>query len=482
MTIGKKIAGGFALALAFVAFLGGLSLWSIFSLLETNHKVAHTLLVLDNLNTMHSLMVDMETGQRGYLLTQDATFLQPYHAALPRVLKTQADLVELTNDNPSQQKRLEKLEELVKARGKIAADTIQLAETKSFEAAIAAVKTGEGKKIMEAVRDTLKKLNDDEYGLLNERQTRARKGAEITTYSIGIAAILAFALTGLAGWFIIRAITTTIREGVNQLTTACAEILAGTTQQASGAQEQAAAVTQTMATVNEITQTADQAAERAKVVGETVQRTLDIGKTGRKVVDDSLVAMDAVKEKVEATAENILTLAEQAQAISDIIATVNEIAEQTNLLALNAAIEASRAGEHGKGFTVVASEVKALADQSKKATSQVRQILGEIQKATNTAVLSTEEVTRGVASAIKVGTQAGDTIKALADTLAEVARATTQIVASISQQATGMSQVHQAMRNIDQVAKQNTVATRQAAQAATNLNQLGNQLTSLVGK
>src|SRR5436309_9556961 len=115
--------------------------------------------------------------------------------------------------------------------------------------------------------------------------------------------------------------------------------------------------------------------------------------------------MEWVKEKVEATAENILTLAEQAQAIGNIIAAVNDIAEQTNLLALNAAIEASRAGEHGKGFTVVAGEVKALADQSKKATGQVRQILGEIQKATNTAVLSTEAVTKGVAAAMKGGSQ-----------------------------------------------------------------------------
>ncbi len=163
--------------------------------------------------------------------------------------------------------------------------------------------------------------------------------------------------------------------------------------------------------------------------------------------------------------------------IGEIIATVNDIADQTNLLALNAAIEASRAGEHGQGFTVVAGEVRALADQSKKATAQVRQILGEIQKATNTAVLSTEEVTKGVSSAIKVGGQAGETIKALADTLAEVSRATTQIVASVSHQATGMAQIHQAMKNIDTVAKQNSVATRQAAQAAENLNHLGIQLT-----
>ena len=222
-----------------------------------------------------------------------------------------------------------------------------------------------------------------------------------------------------------------------------------------------------------------QGAQRAKGVGEAVQRGLEIGHAGRKAVGDSIIGLDRLKEQVESTAENILMLAEHAQLIGEIISTVNDIAEQTNMLALNAAIEASRAGEHGKGFSVVAAEVKTLADQSKRATAQVRQILGEIQRATSTAVLSTEEVTKGVATAIKSGHQSGHTINSLADTLADAALASTQIVASAGQQAVGMQQINQAMKSLDQVARQNLAALQQAEQAALNLNALGSQLAGL---
>jgi methyl-accepting chemotaxis protein len=216
-------------------------------------------------------------------------------------------------------------------------------------------------------------------------------------------------------------------------------------------------------------------------MGDAARRTAEVGEAGKKTVDGSIAAMHVVREQIEATAQNILTLAEQAQAIGEIIATVNDIAEETNLLALNAAIEASRAGEHGKGFAVVAGEIKELANQSKQATVQVRQILGEIQKATNAAVLSTENVTRGMSEVTEVSTKAGETIGALAETLAETMRAATQIAASAGQQAAGTAQIAVAIKNIDQVTQQTIAAARQSEKAAANLNSIGNQLASLVG-
>ncbi|HEX4351332.1 MAG TPA: methyl-accepting chemotaxis protein, partial [Polyangiales bacterium] len=274
----------------------------------------------------------------------------------------------------------------------------------------------------------------------------------------------------------IETLLETIAETAANLVSSTAEILAGTTQQAAGAQQQAAAVAETVTTVNQVVQTSEQAAERARAVADISHRSLDYSRTGRKVVDESIEVMSTVKDQVESSAESILALAEQAQAIGDIIATVNEIAEQTNLLALNAAIEASRAGEHGKGFGVVAAEVKTLADQSKKATSQVRQILSDIQKATSSAVMTTEECSKSVNTASRVIAQAGDNIRSLAEIIDQAAQAAAQIAASATQQAAGTAQIHLAMKNINEVTNQNLSSTRQMEQAAKGLNVLGGRL------
>jgi hypothetical protein len=304
----------------------------------------------------------------------------------------------------------------------------------------------------------------------------SRSSAEML---IAMAFGLVLAIGGGA-WLTIS-ITRPLNEAVLNLTSAGQEILATTATQASGAREQAAAVSETATTANEITQTAQQAAQRAGSMGEAARRTAEVGEAGKKAVDSSIAAMRSVREQVESTAQNMLALAEQAQAIGEIIATVNDIAEQTNLLALNAAIEASRAGEQGKGFAVVAGEVKELANQSKQATVQVRQILGEIQKATNAAVLSTEAVTRGMSEVNQISGQAGETINALATTLADAMQAAAQIAASAGQQATGMAQIAVAIKDIDQVTKQTLGATRSSEEAAANLNAIGRQLAMLVG-
>ena len=137
------------------------------------------------------------------------------------------------------------------------------------------------------------------------------------------------------------------------------------------------------------------------------QSALTVAHQGTQAVEGTIGGMAQIRERVQEIAQTILTLAEQTQAIGTIITAVNDLANQSNLLALNAAIEAARAGEQGKSFAVVAQNVRDLAERSKTATVQVQAILTEIQRATNNAVLVTEEGNKGVEVGSKLTAQTG---------------------------------------------------------------------------
>lgn len=270
-----------------------------------------------------------------------------------------------------------------------------------------------------------------------------------------------------------------VRDAVRRLVTASEEIMKTTENQGRGAEQQATAVSEVSATVAEVAQTAEQAADRADKVAESAHRANEVGQAGRESVERSVDMMTTVKQQVESIAETIVTLAERAQAIGEITSTVGDLADQTNVLALNAAVEASRAGKQGKGFAVVAAEVKSLANQSKKATVQVRNILTEIQQAMNNAVITTEQGTKSVKEASDVAHQTGDIIKSLSETLADSVIKARQISASVGQQASGVIQVNDSMKDIDQVTRENVSAIRQIESAARNLISLSTELASL---
>jgi methyl-accepting chemotaxis protein len=312
----------------------------------------------------------------------------------------------------------------------------------------------------------------------------AQEGADTARKSraaVVIGGILALLIGLISGWWLNGAVSRPLQETSSKLAASSTEILAATTEQAAGANETLAAVSETVATVDEVTQTAEQAAERARAVADSSQRAAEMGKDGRRAVDETISGMSQVKDQVESIGRSILSLAEQAQAIGEIITAVNDIAEQTNLLALNAAVEAARAGDAGRGFAVVAGEIKSLAEQSKRSTVQVRQILGEIQRATSAAVMTTEQGTKQATAASRQIGAAGETIRALADAVQEAAQSSAQIVASAGQQALGMEQIRHAVGNIHQATQQNLTASRQSEQAARDLTQLGERLLGLVG-
>lgn len=275
-------------------------------------------------------------------------------------------------------------------------------------------------------------------------------------------------------------VVTEISDALQRINTDTDEILVAAARQITMANEQDAVVTETTATVNEVRATVTETAERAQSVAETAQVSVDISRTGNEAVLQTISGMEIIRRRVEDIADNILVLSEHTQQIGEIIATVNNLADQSRMLALNASVEAARAGEEGKGFAVVALEVRNLADQNREATVQVREILGEIQRATNAAVMVTEEGSKGVDHGQDLVNRAGGSIRDLAHAIEEAALAAMQIAASTRQQTIGMDQLTQAMRTIKHATTETLSTTTQVKASVQNLQDVASRVNAVL--
>lgn len=280
----------------------------------------------------------------------------------------------------------------------------------------------------------------------------------------------------------LRAQAQEVIQGVGVVSEAVSRILTSMTQVVSGATETAASVTEAATTVEQVKQTSQLSNQRASDVTTIAERAVQVSQTGEQSVQEAIEGMTLVRDQMQSIAESVLKLGDQSRAIGEIITAVSELAEQSNLLAINAAIEAAKAGEHGKGFGVVAQEVKALAEQSKQATGQVRTMLEQIQRAANVAVMVTEQGTKSAESGVKQSIEAGESIRVLANSIAEAAGAVGQISASSQQQLIGMDQVATAMQDIKEGSQENVASMREIESSVQNLSEVGASLEALVSR
>ena len=256
----------------------------------------------------------------------------------------------------------------------------------------------------------------------------------------------------------LRKVPLELGKSAETLSQAVAALEAATAQQNSTITRQATALQETQVTAEEIKQTSQTAARSAQGILEATQRADEIGRKGEESVEQSLEALSDMRAQVGEIAKRINELGDRTRQIGDITNTVKELADQSNMLALNAAIEAVRAGEHGKGFSLVAREIRRLADQSIQATNRVREILESVSSAAAAAVKNTESGASRIEVGLSQAKASGDNLKALAGMVRDNNAAVRQIASAVNQQNTGVGQVFTAVmdqsRMMDDTVKQ----------------------------
>ncbi|MCZ7555799.1 MAG: methyl-accepting chemotaxis protein [Bacteroidia bacterium] len=269
-------------------------------------------------------------------------------------------------------------------------------------------------------------------------------------------------------------------EGINVLAAATAELSSTMVQIAASARATASAVNETASTLQEVKQSSQMSNQKARIISDDTQETLRVSRDGVEAIGQSINSMESIREQMRGIAESIIKLSEQGQAISDIVTSVNDLAEQSNILAVNAAIEAAKAGDYGKGFTVVAREIRNHAEQSKQATAKVRSILVDTQKATASAVMVAERGTKLAEDGAQLSAVSGKAIQTVMNGITDAAESLLQIAASSKEQVLGLDQVTTAIQHIKNGSEQNVESIHQVELTAQNLKELGTRLQRFV--
>jgi methyl-accepting chemotaxis protein len=273
-----------------------------------------------------------------------------------------------------------------------------------------------------------------------------------------------------------------VRKAAMEVTACSNNILVAADEMQAGATQQDQEITNTSSAVEELTVSMKQVSNNAEASAEAARRALDAAEQGNRAVRDTLEGMQRIRASVQATAKKIKSLGDRSLEISEIINVINDITEQTNLLALNAAIEAARAGEAGRGFAVVADEVRKLAEHSRSATKDIAALIKAIQAETNEAVVVMEEGTKEVESGATLADQAGRALDAISNVVRQSAELVQEISLASKQQVRGTEGVAHAMQIISSITRQTSQGTRGTVATVSQLVKLSDQLNEALAQ
>jgi methyl-accepting chemotaxis protein len=479
-TIGRKITCGFALSLIALFVIGWISYRSLDILIGASNQVTQSNLVRTGLSDLLSLLKDAETGQRGFVITGDEAFLDPYTSGTSEAPKALARLRQLLAADSPQRAALDQIDALVQGKFDELKLTIEMRRKEGFEATQKVVGAGKGKRIMDDLRQIIGRIDQEQKDVLGRKAQEAQQASDSAKATIIAGTAIGVVLVALAGFLIVTGLTRQLGAAVGDMQSSAAELQAAAQQQATGAKEQATAMNEIATTISELLATSRQIADSSQHVAQIADKTAASARSGDATVQHARDAVGGVKRQVDLIVTHMLDLGKKSQQIGAVLDLINELAEQTNILAINATIEAAGAGDAGRRFAVVADEIRKLADRVGGSTKEIRVLIDDVRSAVNTTVMVTEAGSKAVESgSAQVGAVASS-FTAIASLVETTTAAAQEIGLSTKQQTTAVEQVTLAITSVSQASKESEVSTTQTLQTASQLSALARDLSRLI--
>jgi len=422
----------------------------------------------------------MIRGLRGYLINKNNDFLTDFHTGAELALQSADDVAPSVQD-PEQRIRLQRMRELVKQYYEgCNEDIVRLVLQNQTATAIAVFNTNKYKKVVNEFLKVNREFRETELSLVNKKTKMTKESLSVLVSTLVVGSVLLVLFGAGMAWLISSGIVATIDRAISSIASSSTEIAATVEEQERMASQQAASVNQTTTTMDELGASSRATSQQIETAASQAMQALSLAGLGTKAVEETLKAMATLKTKVEDLQGQIMQLSEQTDRIGNISTLVSDLANQTNMLALNAAVEAVRAGEHGKGFGVVASEIRKLADRSKKSATQINLLVADIQKAINSTVMVTDEGTKTVESGVNIASETAAAFAGVANAINNVVLSSQQVSLNAKQQAVAIEQVVEAMNSLNQAAAQTASGITQTKVGTQKLNEAALDLKAII--
>jgi hypothetical protein len=335
-----------------------------------------------------------------------------------------------------------------------------------------------------SAESVLQKLISENEKLVSDAKEKANRSVRQTLFWVSLGMLVGPVTAAILGVVLSLAIakplSLAIRGTVSKIVSVSSELAATVEQQERISHNQAISVNQTTATLDELGVSSQQSAGQAEAAAAGARKALTLAQEGTEIVGQTLEGMATVNQKVGAIAEKIVLLSQQTSQIGSISKLVGDLAAQTNMLALNATVEAVRAGSQGKGFGVVAAEIRKLADESRNSAEKISGLVADIQMAINSTVAVTDEGIKTVEAGVRLVRRMASSFAGVSEAIGKVVANNQQISLAVRQQAVAIAQVAQAMNSINTGAQQAVSGISQTKLSTELLSEVARNLGSVV--